>query len=79
MYKVIFNYIQGRQVSRSMYTVHGCQLKINVQDRHIYNYVQGREVIGAWDKLPMPVIAAIDGVALGNILIKNISNYYFFY
>ena len=79
MYKVIFNYIQGRQVSRSMYTVHGCQLKINVQDRHIQNYVQGREVIGAWDKLPMPVIAAIDGVALGNILIKSISNYYFFY
>ena len=35
-------------------------------------YLQGREVIGAWDKLPMPVIAAIDGVALGNILIKNI-------
>ncbi|XP_023325867.1 methylglutaconyl-CoA hydratase, mitochondrial [Eurytemora carolleeae] len=26
---------------------------------------KGREVIGAWDKLPMPVIAAIDGVALG--------------
>ena len=26
---------------------------------------KGREIIGAWDKLPMPVIAAIDGVALG--------------
>merc|ERR1712226_721119 len=26
---------------------------------------RGREIIGAWDKLPMPVIAAIDGVALG--------------
>jgi methylglutaconyl-CoA hydratase len=25
----------------------------------------GREIIGAWEKLPMPVIAAIDGVALG--------------
>ena len=26
---------------------------------------KGREIIGAWEKLPMPVIAAIDGVALG--------------
>merc|ERR1719351_502358 len=26
---------------------------------------RGREIIGAWEKLPMPVIAAIDGVALG--------------
>jgi len=26
---------------------------------------KGREIIGAWDKLPMPVIAAVDGVALG--------------
>merc|ERR1719481_2281425 len=26
---------------------------------------RGREVIGAWEKLPMPVIAALDGVALG--------------
>jgi len=26
---------------------------------------KGREIIGAWDKLGMPVIAAIDGVALG--------------
>lgn len=26
---------------------------------------KGREIIGAWDKLPMPVIAALDGVALG--------------
>jgi len=26
---------------------------------------RGREIIGAWDKLPMPVIAALDGVALG--------------
>lgn len=26
---------------------------------------KGREIIGAWDKLPMPVIAAMDGVALG--------------
>lgn len=26
---------------------------------------KGRAVIGAWDSLPMPVIAAIDGVALG--------------
>jgi len=26
---------------------------------------RGREVIGAWEKLPMPVIAAVDGVALG--------------
>jgi len=26
---------------------------------------RGREVIGAWDKLPMPVIAALDGVAMG--------------
>ena len=25
----------------------------------------GREIIGCWEKLPMPVIAAIDGVALG--------------
>jgi len=26
---------------------------------------RGREIIGAWEKLPMPVIAALDGVALG--------------
>jgi len=26
---------------------------------------KGREIIGCWEKLPMPVIAAIDGVALG--------------
>ena len=26
---------------------------------------RGRAIIGAWDSLPMPVIAAIDGVALG--------------
>jgi len=26
---------------------------------------RGREIIGCWEKLPMPVIAAIDGVALG--------------
>jgi len=26
---------------------------------------KGREIIGAWDKMPMPVIAAIDGFALG--------------
>lgn len=26
---------------------------------------KGRAVIGAWDQLPMPVIAALDGVALG--------------
>lgn len=26
---------------------------------------KGREIIGAWEKLPMPVIAAMDGVALG--------------
>jgi len=26
---------------------------------------KGRAVIGAWDNLPMPVIAAVDGVALG--------------
>jgi len=26
---------------------------------------KAREIIGAWEKLPMPVIAAIDGVALG--------------
>merc|ERR1719158_1225227 len=26
---------------------------------------RAREIIGAWEKLPMPVIAAIDGVALG--------------
>jgi len=26
---------------------------------------KGRDIIGAWDKMPMPVIAAIDGVALG--------------
>jgi len=26
---------------------------------------KGREIIGGWDKLPMPVIAALDGVALG--------------
>lgn len=26
---------------------------------------KGREIIGAWEKLPMPVIAALDGVALG--------------
>lgn len=26
---------------------------------------KAREVIGAWEKLPMPVVAAIDGVALG--------------
>merc|ERR1719277_1428429 len=29
------------------------------------NVAKGREIIGAWEKLPMPVIAAIDGVALG--------------
>ena len=23
---------------------------------------RGREIIGAWEKLPMPVIAALDGV-----------------
>merc|ERR1719175_427808 len=26
---------------------------------------KGRAIIGAWDQLPMPVIAAMDGVALG--------------
>jgi len=26
---------------------------------------KGRDIIGAWEKLPMPVIAAVDGVALG--------------
>jgi len=26
---------------------------------------KAREIIGAWEKLPMPVVAAIDGVALG--------------
>ena len=26
---------------------------------------KGREIIGAWEKLPMPVIAALDGVAMG--------------
>ena len=25
---------------------------------------RGREIIGAWEKLPMPVIAALDGVRL---------------
>jgi len=27
--------------------------------------LQARAIIGAWEQLPMPVIAAIDGVALG--------------
>ena len=26
---------------------------------------KGRAIIGAWETLPMPVIAALDGVALG--------------
>ena len=26
---------------------------------------KGRAIIGAWESLPMPVIAALDGVALG--------------
>ena len=39
----------------------------------------GRDIIGAWDRMPMPVIAAIDGFALGKLYkCTHLSSFYLY-